>query len=118
MALAPLALLALTPQAPADLPPADTRSLTVTVTDDKGGPVAGLRPDEVVVLENGVARDVSRVEPETRPLTAAGGHSRMCASLNHSPSASRIRVGAGRTGVAPNAPFTYPKPYALRKYWS
>ena len=66
-----LALLALGLQASGDLAPADTRSLTVSITDDKGGPVAGLRPDEVVVLENGVARDVSRVEPESRPLTVA-----------------------------------------------
>jgi VWFA-related protein len=65
-----LALLALALQGPADLGPAETRSLTVTVTDEKGGPVSGLRADEVVVLENGVARDVSRLEPDTRPLTA------------------------------------------------
>jgi VWFA-related protein len=66
-----LALLALALQGPADLGPAETRSLTVTVTDEKGAPVSGLRADEVVVLENGAARDVSRVEPDTRPLTAA-----------------------------------------------
>jgi len=66
-----LALLALTLQSPGDLAPADTRSLTVSITDEKGGPVTGLRTDEIVVLENGVAREVSRVEPESRPLTAA-----------------------------------------------
>jgi VWFA-related protein len=66
-----LALLVLALQAPGDLAPADARSLTVSITDNKGGPVAGLRPDEVVVLENGVARDVTRVEPDSRPLTAA-----------------------------------------------
>jgi VWFA-related protein len=66
-----LALLALALQGPADLAPAETRTLTVSITDDKGAPVTGLRPDEVVVLENGVARDVSRVAPEDRPLVAA-----------------------------------------------
>jgi VWFA-related protein len=66
-----LALLALALQGTGDLAPADTRTLTVRITDDKGGPVAGLRTDEVVVLENGVARAVSRVEPEARPLVAA-----------------------------------------------
>lgn len=68
-ALAPLLALAL--QASADLAPAEARTVTVSMTDDKGGPVAGLRADEVVVLENGVAREVSRVEPESRPLTVA-----------------------------------------------
>ena len=66
-----LALLSLALQGPGDLAPAETRTLTGTVSDDKGGPVTGLRADEVVVLENGVARDVSRVEPESRPLTVA-----------------------------------------------
>jgi VWFA-related protein len=55
----------------AGLSPGEARTLTVSVTDDKGGPVTGLRTDEVVVLENGVARDVFRLEPETRPLTVA-----------------------------------------------
>jgi VWFA-related protein len=54
-----------------DTAPAEPRTLTISVTDEAGGPVSGLRPDEVVVLENGVARDVSRLEPETRPLLAA-----------------------------------------------
>jgi VWFA-related protein len=58
-------------QGVAGVSPGEARTLTVSVTDDKGGPVAGLRTDEVVVLENGVARDVFRLEPETRPLTVA-----------------------------------------------
>jgi VWFA-related protein len=66
-----LALLVLALQSPTDLSPAEARTLTISVTDDKGGPVTGLRTDEVVVVENGVARDVSRIEPETRPLTVA-----------------------------------------------
>jgi VWFA-related protein len=65
------ALLCLALQAPDDAPLAETRTLTVSITDEKDLPVAGLRTDEVAVLENGVARHVSRVEPETRPLTVA-----------------------------------------------
>jgi hypothetical protein len=45
------------------------RSLEVAVLDESGASVAGLVPAEVVVLENGVARDVSQVEPDTRPLS-------------------------------------------------
>ena len=66
-----LALLFLALQAPAAGTPAEARSVTVSVTDEKGAPVTGLRTEEVVVLENGVARQVSRLEPETRPLTVA-----------------------------------------------
>jgi hypothetical protein len=45
------------------------RSLDVAVLDAGGGRVPGLVAEELVVLENGVARDVSRVEPDTRPLS-------------------------------------------------
>ena len=66
------AVLALALQGPAEqVVPAAGRTVTISVTDEKGAPVAGLRPEEVVVLENGVARDVSRVEPESRPLQVA-----------------------------------------------
>jgi VWFA-related protein len=65
------ALLSLALQAAPASTPAEARTVTVSVTDEKGGPVTGLRPEEVAVLENGVARDVSRLEPETRPLTVA-----------------------------------------------
>jgi VWFA-related protein len=47
---------------------AEVRSLTISVADDKGAPVEGLVRDEVAVIENGVARDVTLVEPDTRPL--------------------------------------------------
>lgn len=62
-----LALLLLLAQsdAPAE---AVLRSLEVTVIGEDGSRVPGLVPDEVVVLENGVARDVARVEPDDRPL--------------------------------------------------
>ena len=65
------ALLSLALQVAPATTPAEARTVTVSVTDEKGGPVTGLRPEEVAVLENGVARDVSRLEPETRPLTVA-----------------------------------------------
>ena len=49
------ALLLLAPPSPA---PADDepRSLTVTVTDEKGAPVDGLVAQDVAVLENGAVR--------------------------------------------------------------
>jgi len=52
-------------QAPAQ---ATLRTVSASILDDAGRPVRGLVPDEVVVLENGVARDVARVEPDERPL--------------------------------------------------
>jgi hypothetical protein len=60
-----LALLLAQSGAPAE---ASLESLVVSVLDEDGEPVRGLVPEEVVVLENGVARDVSRVAPDTRPL--------------------------------------------------
>jgi hypothetical protein len=66
-----LALVLLLQGAPPAGAPAEARTLNVSVTDDKGAPVTGLRAEEVVVLENGVAREVSKLEPETRPLLAA-----------------------------------------------
>jgi len=45
------------------------RRLEVSVLDASGDRVQGLVPEELVVLENGVARDVARVEPDTRPLS-------------------------------------------------
>jgi len=54
--------------APAD---AEVRSLSVSVVDAKGAPVEGLVRDDVAVLENGVAREVTSVEPDTAPLVVA-----------------------------------------------
>ncbi len=67
--LAPLALLV--SQAAAATAPAEIRSLTAAVTDEKGAPVAGLVPEEIAVVENGAAREVTKVELDTRPLTLA-----------------------------------------------
>src|SRR5882672_7455599 len=49
----------------------EVRSLTVTITDAKGDPVDGLAPEEVALLENGVLRDLTALEPDTRPLAVA-----------------------------------------------
>ena len=51
--------------------PAEVRSVTVTFTDEKGAPVEGLVAEELVVLENGVAREVARAEVDRRALTLA-----------------------------------------------
>jgi VWFA-related protein len=50
-------------------PPAEIRAVTVTVADDKGSAIEGLTPEEVAVVENGVARDLVKVEADRRPLT-------------------------------------------------
>jgi VWFA-related protein len=65
-----VAFLFLSPAAP----PADTdeiRSVSVTVTDDKGRPVDDLVPQDVAVLENGTARTLTKVEKDHRPLRLA-----------------------------------------------
>jgi VWFA-related protein len=56
---------------PASTEQAQVRSLLVTITDDKGRPAEGLAPEEVVVIENGLARDVVGLLPDRRPLTVA-----------------------------------------------
>jgi hypothetical protein len=49
--------------------PAEVRAVTVTFTDEKDVPVEGLSAEEMVVLENGVAREVVRADVDRRPLT-------------------------------------------------
>ena len=51
--------------------PAEVRTLNVWVTDARGTAVRGLVPDEAAVLENGVARPVTRLEEDRRPLNVA-----------------------------------------------
>lgn len=51
--------------------PAEVRTLDVWVTDSKGSAVRGLVPEEAAVVENGVARNVTRLEEDRRPLTVA-----------------------------------------------
>lgn len=53
------------------LPPPEMRTVSLVVLDEKGAPVTGLHPEEVAVLEDGVARDVASCESDTRPLALA-----------------------------------------------
>jgi hypothetical protein len=53
------------------MPGAAVRTLRVSIADDKDRPVAGVSRDEVVVLENGVAREIVKVEADRRPLAVA-----------------------------------------------
>ena len=48
-----------------------SRTITLTVTDEKGGPVSDLGRDDVALLENGVARDIVSFSLDRRPLTVA-----------------------------------------------
>lgn len=68
MSLALVALLLL--QAPS-APPAEIRTVTLSITDSDGRSPDSLTPEEVAVLENGVARDIASVERDTRPLSVA-----------------------------------------------
>lgn len=65
-ATAALLLLQAAPPAPVEI-----RSVVVSVTDEEGGPVRSLVPEEVAIIENGVARDLTRFEPDRRALTVA-----------------------------------------------
>jgi VWFA-related protein len=57
--------------APAEVP-GEVRSFVATITSDKGGAVVpGLGPDEVAIVENGVARDLVSIEADERPMTVA-----------------------------------------------
>ena len=47
------------------------RTLSVTAVDQSGAPVQGLTAEEVVVMEDGVARPVARIELDRRPLDVA-----------------------------------------------
>ena len=70
MSILPIAVFALLQSVPAAVE-AQRRNLTVTVTDDKGRAIEGLTADEIAVTENGVAREITRVELDRRPLTVA-----------------------------------------------
>ena len=50
-------------------PDTEVRTVSASIVDAKGFPVDGLTPDQVVVLENGVAREVTSIEKDTRPLS-------------------------------------------------
>ena len=48
-----------------------TRTITFSVTDEKGAAVLGLAREDVALLENGVARDIGSFGLDQRPLTVA-----------------------------------------------
>lgn len=47
------------------------RRLYVSVVDKKGAPVANVAPTDLVVREDGVAREILKVEPATEPMRIA-----------------------------------------------
>ena len=51
--------------------PADVRTLDVWITASKVSAVRGLVPEEAAVMDNGLARSVTRLEEDRRPLTLA-----------------------------------------------
>jgi len=68
--MTPLLIAALLSQAPSPSA-AETRTITFSVVDDKGQPVRTLGPQDVAVQENGVARELERLELDQRPLAIA-----------------------------------------------
>lgn len=67
------ALLLLAPSPLASPSPAadEVRTVTITVTDDKGQPIESLAPEDVAIVENGTTRTFSRLERDRRPLRLA-----------------------------------------------
>jgi VWFA-related protein len=49
----------------------ETRTLHVSIVDEAGRPAHGVFPEDLVVIEDGVAREVVRVSPDPRRLTVA-----------------------------------------------
>ena len=68
--MTPLLIAALLSQA-ASPSAAETRTITFSVVDDKGQPVRTLGPEDVAVQENGVARELERLQLDQRPLAIA-----------------------------------------------
>ena len=50
---------------------AEIRSLSVSITQGRDDPVSGLAIQEVAVVENGVVREITRVERDARPVNVA-----------------------------------------------
>jgi hypothetical protein len=50
-------------------PALETRTVSVVVTDAQDRPVQDLVPDELALVENGVAREIVGLAPDERPLT-------------------------------------------------
>jgi VWFA-related protein len=71
LSLAAAAFLLLAPQPQTAAAGEEVRTVTITVTDDKGRPVESLTPEEVAVIENGATRTPTRLEKDRRPLRLA-----------------------------------------------
>jgi VWFA-related protein len=69
--MTPLLIAALLAPAASPAPAGELRTITLSVVDDKGRPVHTLEPRDVSVQENGVARELTRLELDRRPLTLA-----------------------------------------------
>lgn len=67
---AALALVVAVGVAPGAVPDRD-RTIIVGALDQKGAPITDLKPEDLVVRENGVAREVLRVAKDTAPMTIA-----------------------------------------------
>ena len=65
------ALLAQGVPSPAASPAGEPRTITLSVVDDKGQPVRTLEAHDVSIQENGVARELVRLELDRRPLVLA-----------------------------------------------
>jgi VWFA-related protein len=55
--------------AQAESPDVESRTVTVSVVDDKGAAIEGLAREDVALVENGVARDIGSFGLDRRPLT-------------------------------------------------
>lgn len=58
-------------QAPSTAPGTEVRAITVTLLSEKQSEPVTVSAADIAVLENGVARDVVSVKPDTRPLSVA-----------------------------------------------
>ena len=69
--MTPLLIAALLSQAASPTAATEARTISFSVVDDKGQPVRTLGPEDVAVQENGVARELARLELDPRPLAIA-----------------------------------------------
>lgn len=70
LSAAATALLLLAAASPAP-PGEEVRTVTISITDEKGRPVESLAPEDVALVENGITRLITRVEKDRRPLRLA-----------------------------------------------
>lgn len=56
---------------PVTAPGTEIRAVTVTLLDERGGPAGDVSAEDVALVENGVARDITSFKPDGRPLSVA-----------------------------------------------